>query len=679
VNKAIELLKAELLERQRELVQGKEYTSAVRTDLEKSHEVNAQVLQSLVSQIAQVLESVEAQRVREEDSVQFCKTLDCKVNSLSLLFEEIKAQVARSTSIAEKIVSTSENMTKDFTTEAQILGSRLSDINMSLQRKDSGVEEVIKMCHTIDERLKCEDGNQYWQQRCREADQLLHATKGDLRESQANADQALSFNQEFSEENTTLHKQVTLLEQEVQNLRKESQVFHALIETQANKTDQMMKVKDSRISELESKLTESELEQQRLQEVLNTTREEKERSASININAVRQLQDERSQSKKQLTELNKIRGKLERDLQESKERLLRLSSGQVAEDLTKLLKDDIQTMTDILEEQKKLTGQGVELTPETELCTVEAGLAAIKECGDDLKQECAKDTLIRDECKRLISRNKRLLEKLDTQPEATAGLEARTHVETENEALTANAFELLNDLARTRRVTVRSPIKEPRPSAPSVFEERQNRRNLKPVKSNFKMTTRSASKELQTSADDAKDTKSMIDLSQGQTPNTLQFQSRQKPQLSIHSSFNRPVHSDHKRKGMAVAGKQAVKRRKKTYAPKSTEETHTELVPAAMDHTLPRTDPPDHRPETLTRSMWSSDRVIHGAEEQGQEEDADKPGIFKNTVSVHHEHQSRQPEELRRIVPLITYGRQDRNGLEQDRGSSTQVDGHEFN
>ncbi|KAK9424393.1 hypothetical protein SUNI508_13675 [Seiridium unicorne] len=650
----IALLRAELSERQRELVQEKENSENIRRELNESHQATTQALQSLASQNIQILETVEDQLGIEQDALQASEGRDGKLDSLAQALDELRSQLSNPTDIVDKLVSTHQDTREAVQAATEKLESRVINLGQSDQEYGTRIKEIANICRALDERMLSYDGTLHWQAKYQELEIEIQESEAKYQATQAEAHDAFESRDIVFDENMELRNQVAALEGQYEDLWVEMKVGQESHLTETTGLEESLVERDAAIQDLQSKLKESEVNQRNLQQALDTSSEERDRFVADNVGKTSQLAEKIRNAEERLSASNQANAKLKQELHKAEERNQQLSSGREVQDLTKLLKEDVRRLRDLLKKVTNLDRKIGDVDMSAQLEEGKIHLAAFEEMFNRLKSTLA-DARHTQDVLGLVGAH------------AEAGAESATEAEPRAEpeapalAVQSPTTWALEESNRMRRVTVRSPVEEPAPAAPTVSEERQNRRIAQPRKPSIR-AARMASSEIKAN----KSTPTAEQLipageSEASASASQPAKDNQRPELSAHSSYNRPVRSDNKRKRTETT--EATNKRRKT-SQASISVPGQNRPRRAMSEYIP------HGEEMPDRGASHNTHVSR--DEEGEDvgvEETSPPTADDSRLG----REGQRRRNLRRSTTLITYGRQASNPPDQDHPSTDRM------
>lgn len=553
VSNTIEALKSELAERQRELAQEKATSERARVELENNREANTQALQDLSSQNAKILDAINLHQDTKEESLAAIEERDKKLDLLCQSVSDLQQSVNNpSASLSEDIASISEELTNFMATHFQDISTKVSDIDDAQKKHGPKIDEISNACRAIDERMQSEDGALYWQEKCQESDRSLRVVQEDCRKVQKQAETALSNIQTLSNQKERLVSEVSSLKDEIELLQGKLRSAEDATAMKDGRTQQSLNAKDAKIVELQSKLEHDKLEMERLQHTLQARNDEKVTMTSAHRNEMDLLQKQHSNAENKLKASETTRNKLEEELKEAKDQIEQLPQDADIAKLTALLEDDVRMMTELVQGQASYSAKLDDSA--AQFYAGEARLAVLARLHDDLSRAFSETNMTRDQLNTVISTHSELMRKINSR--------SITSAPADSSAVVLPPASSSEELTRTRRVIVRSPIEEPIPTAPTVEEERNNRRSAAPGKSNLRATTRTVSQRLQTLEEGHRATLNGSDAQEQSLVETQPVEVGKKSAFFSHSSFNRPVRGDSQRSLAPANGLAGVKRKR---------------------------------------------------------------------------------------------------------------------
>lgn len=553
MNHEIEALKSELTERQRELAQERATSERARVELENNREANTQALQNLSSQNAKILDAINLHQDSKEESLNATEERDKKLDLLCQSVNDLQQSVNNpSASLSKDIASISRELTNFMATQFQDISSKVSDIDGAQKKHGPKIDEISNACRAIDERMQSEDGVSYWQEKCQESDQTLRVVQEDWRKVQNQVETALSRNQALLDRNAILASEVSSLKDEIGSLQGKLRAAEDTTTTKDGRNQQLLSAKDAKIVELQSKLEHDKLEMERLQHTLQAHNDEKVTMTGAHRNEMVELQRQRSNAENKLKASETTRNKLEEELKEAKDQIEQLPQDADIAKLTALLEDDVRMMTELVQGQASYSAKLDDSAKK--FYAGEARLAVLARLHDDLSRDFSETNMTKDQLNAVISIHSELIRKINSR--------STTSAPADSSAIVLPSTLSSEELTRTRRVIVRSPIEEPVPTAPTIEEERNNRRSAAPGKSNLRATTRTASQRLQTHGEGHR---AALNGSNAQDQSLVEIQPVERDKRSAffsHSSFNRPVRSGSQRSLASVNDLPSVKRKR---------------------------------------------------------------------------------------------------------------------
>lgn len=553
VSNTIEALKSELAERQRELAQERATSERARVELENNREANTQALQDLSSQNAKILDAINLHQDTKEESLAAIEERDKKLDLLCQSVSDLQQSVNNPpASLSEDIASISEELTNFMATHFQDISTKVSDIDDAQKKHGPKIDKISNACRAIDERMQSEDGALYWQEKCQESDRSLRVVQEDCREVQKQAETALSNNQTLSNQKERLVSEVPSLKDEIESLQGKLRAAEDATAMKDGRTQQSLSAKDAKIVELQSKLEHDKLEMERLQHTLQARNDEKVTMTSAHRNEMDELQKQRSNVENKLKASETTRNKLEEELKEAKDQIEQLPQDADIAKLTALLEDDVRLMTELVQGQASYSAKLDDSA--AQFYAGEARLAVLARLHDDLSRAFSETNMTRDQLSAAISTHGELIRKINSR--------SITSAPADSSAIDLPPASSSEELTRTRRVIVRSPIEEPVPTAPTIEEERNNRRSAAPGKSNLRATTRTASQRLQTHGEYHRAALNGSNTQEQSLAETQPVERGKKSAFFSHSSFNRPVRGDSQRSLASVNDLAGAKRKR---------------------------------------------------------------------------------------------------------------------
>ncbi|KAK9793160.1 hypothetical protein AB5N19_02909 [Seiridium cardinale] len=646
LSQTIALLRAELSERQRELVQEKENSENIRRELNESHQATTQALQSLASQNIQILETVEDQLGIEQDALQASEVRDGKLDSLAQALDELRSRLSNPTDIMDKLVSTHQDTREAVQAATEKLESRVINLGQNDQEYGTKIKEIVNICRALDDRMLSYDGTLHWQQKYQELEIEIQDSEAKYQATQAEVHDAFESRDIVFDENMELRNQVAALEGQLGDLWIEMKVGQESQLTETTGLEESLVERDAAIQDLQSRLKESEVIQRNLQQALNTSSKERDRFVADNVGKTSELEEKIRDAEERLSASDQANARLVQELHETEERNQQLSSGREVQDLTKLLKEDVRRLRDLINKVTNLDKKIGDVDMSAQLEEGKAHLVAFEEMFNRLKNDIA-DTRHTQDGSGLIRAH------TEAGAESATGTQPRAEPEAPALAEQSPTTWVLEGSNRTRRVTVRSPVEEPVPAAPTVSEERQNRRIAQPRKPSIR-AARMASMEIGPNRS-APAAEPLIPAgeSEASVSASQPVKDKQRPELSTHSSYNRPVRSDNKRKRIETT--EATNKRRKT-SQASIQVPGQNRPRRAMSEYIP------HDEEMPDRAASHNTHVSRDEEGEDVGEEETSPPTADDSRLEREGQRGRNP---RRSTTLITYGRQASNPPDQ--------------
>ncbi|KAF3011331.1 hypothetical protein E8E14_005358 [Neopestalotiopsis sp. 37M] len=482
----IKTLKAELAERQRELVRERQDSKKIRNELEQARDENAQTLEDLSAQNNKILETITLHHQEKQGSPGVSEEIERKLDSLCQSMSGLHQLMANPAALSEDVASLGRGITTQLATFFGDLGSRVSEIVCVQKQHSPIIDEIANACRAIDERMQSEDGVAYWQDKCQEADQNLRVLEQHTRRIQGEADVASRQNQDLSIANNKLATEVSSLREQVSSLEEKLQAAGNTAAAKDSNIKQALQTKDAEITELQSKLNHGKIDLEKLKQELQARDDEKVAVATAHQNEVDGLQRRSTDTENQLRATENARSGIEKELQIANDKIRDLSQENGAEQVIAFLKEEIRVLSEVAKEQKSIDTKLGDSAARLQAGDVR--LAALAKQYDVLTRKYSEASKENDGLAETRSQYIELYQKV-------SGLSISN--EQADSQITTHAPAVdLEEVAQTRRVTVKSPIEGPIPLAPSVEEERERRRSSVPGKSNLRGTTRSTSSEL---------------------------------------------------------------------------------------------------------------------------------------------------------------------------------------
>jgi chromosome segregation ATPase len=486
VASTIKTLKAELAERQRELARERQDSKKIRDELEQARDENAQTLEDLSAQNNKILETISLHHQENQGSPGVSEEVERKLDSLCQSMSGLHQLMANPAALSEDVASLGRGITTQLATFFGDLGSRVSEIDCAQKQHSPIIDEIANACRAIDERMQSEDGVAYWQDKCQEADQNLRVLEQHTRRIQSEADVASRHNQDLSIANNKLATEVSSLGEQVSSLEEKLQAAGNTAAAKDSNIKQALQTKDAEITELQSKLNHGKIDLEKLKQELQARDDENAAVATTHQNEVDGLQRRCTDTENQLRATENARSGIEKELQIANDKIRDLSQENGAEQVITFLKEEIRVLSEVAKEQKSIDTKLGDSAARLQAGDVR--LAALAKQYDVLTRKYSEASKENDGLAETRSQYIELYQKVSglSISNEQADSQMTTHAPTVD----------LEEVARTRRVTVKSPIEGPIPLAPSVEEERERRRLSVPGKSNLRGTTRSTSSEL---------------------------------------------------------------------------------------------------------------------------------------------------------------------------------------
>ncbi|KAF7540634.1 hypothetical protein G7054_g1254 [Neopestalotiopsis clavispora] len=482
----IKTLKAELAERQRELVRERQDSKKIRDELEQARDENAQTLEDLSAQNNKILETITLHHQENQGSPGVSEEIERKLDSLCQSMSGLHQVMANPAALSEDVASLGRGITTQLATFFGDLGSRVSEIDCVQKQHSPIIDEIANACRAIDERMQSEDGVAYWQDKCQEADQNLRVLEQHTRRIQSEADVASRHNQDLSIANNKLATDVSSLREQVSSLEEKLQAAGNTAAAKDSNIKQALQTKDAEITELQSKLNHGKIDLEKLKQELQARDDEKVAVATAHQNEVDGLQRRCTDTENRLRATENARSGIEKELQIANDKIRDLSQENGAEQVIAFLKEEIRVLSEVAKEQKSIDTKLGDSAARLQAGDVR--LAALAKQYDVLTRKYSEASKKNDGLAETRSQYIELYQKV-------SGLSI-SNEQADNQTLTHAPAVDMEEMARTRRVTVKSPIEGPILLAPSVEEERKRRRLSVPGKSNLRGTTRSTSSEL---------------------------------------------------------------------------------------------------------------------------------------------------------------------------------------
>ena len=158
VASTIKTLKAELAERQRELVRERQDSKKIRDELEQARDENAQTLEDLSAQNNKILETITLHHQEKQGSPGVSEEIERKLDSLCQSMSGLHQLMANPAALSEDVASLGRGITTQLATFFGDLGSRVSEIDCVQKQHSPIIDEIANACRAIDERMQSEDG-----------------------------------------------------------------------------------------------------------------------------------------------------------------------------------------------------------------------------------------------------------------------------------------------------------------------------------------------------------------------------------------------------------------------------------------------------------------------------------------------------------------------------------------
>ncbi|ETS74479.1 hypothetical protein PFICI_14345 [Pestalotiopsis fici W106-1] len=546
----IKALKVELAERQRELTQERQNSEMARDELEQARDKNAQALEDLSAQNTKILETMESHYHNSQESTAVTEGIGERLDSLCQSMNDLQQLMPNPAVLTDDISSLGQDITTLITTKFGDLGSRISDIDCGQKNHSPKIDRIVNVCRAIDERMQNEDGVAYWQSKCQEADQNLRMLEEHTRRVQGEVDVASRHNQDLSATNDNLIAEVTSLQNRIGSLQESLQAAGKNAAVNDGKIKQLLSVKDAEITELQSKLEHCKIDQEKLQQDLRARDDDKLTLMTTHQDEVDGLQRKCATTENQLEATENARGELAKELQVAKNKIEDLSKNDGAEQVITFLKEEIRVLSEVVKEQKRID---TKLENTAAYCHAgDVRLAALAKQYDVLTKKYSEASKENDDLAEMKSQYIELYQKVSRLSISGA--------DTQETALTP-AMDT-EEMSRMRRVTVKSPVEEPVPAAPSIEEERDRRRSSVPRKSNLRATAHSNLAGLQTAVETKTSSSQENAIEEQAFVDSEPVDLGKRGVFSNRSSFNRPVRGGNPGDSAVTTNNSDKKRRK---------------------------------------------------------------------------------------------------------------------
>ncbi|KAI1871277.1 uncharacterized protein JN550_004722 [Neoarthrinium moseri] len=652
----IKVLKADLESSQQQLSRERDHTQSLQKELQGSRDSNAHIIMNLRDQNSKILEALEHQKIRDQEAQSTASRRLLKLDSIGAVIDELKSKATDPSSVTQEIQSLRQHVSRDIITEIQHLASKIATAGDSGQAHDATLNEIKTICESISEHSHHHGQEaQRWQELHKQAETKLQDLKSKMRDTQEKLEEATEFNGRFNEENIDLKDSIASQQEHINELQAELNVHEARGDSEAAEVarlKQLLKENDSAFKRLEEEarqskeqlqvqsgsLEEAEKARQDLQQTIDTAAEKQNTAIQ---NATQQFEQKHRDIESRFEASEKSRAKLEQELQKAKERAQRLSSTR-SDDIPRLMREEINRVNELVSHFKAMKEDIQGLEPISHL---HDGLINMHTVCKSLEKDFSNAAQVKEKIVELIGVEQKQLEVLKTQASSQ---------QTKDDNVTLPE-------KRTSFRSKRVAFEETSTAAPlDTVENQSSRKGTKqPLKSCIR-TTRSTSKEPEAAAQH-------VSMNSTVAPST-----QQRPVVSSHSSFNRPVQGGHLANASIESRKRAATELE-TEVPKSDgKRQRLPFAPQAMDTVLPGSG---RSGSSRSRSQSKSDYFqIRNSVASHRETELDEGDMAMPTISDAKGAATRGPLATR-SGGIITYGTQSRTGSQSSAASSQTLRG----
>ncbi|KAI0888350.1 uncharacterized protein GGS22DRAFT_198124 [Annulohypoxylon maeteangense] len=576
LNKTIESLETQLIEREKEIERERQHGLDLNNQLTEFRKLNEQTIQSVATQNLELLEKMKSDRERCENRDTLVQKQDEKIDTILKVLEETKLKTADPKALVERL----EGL-HNTTVEKIVVGVRNSmdsyrdSIITDQGTLNENLGEIHLLCEGICERMTDANNVAEWQGRAHDADMAIHTHLQNIQELQDEVHQMYIRSNEELEERERLKSQVTALQNAADKERVASEKARSLAEEVEwlrgaldERDGTITKSGEDLKSAQEELKAQARILQGKEQQIQNEN-EQHQRIIEQNVEKHNQVISETTRefgkkcqaTEKRLQEAVVAHAQLEQELAELRQEAEISSQANIDEDLDKIrgeLVGLITSMTGLTTGLQESEHEREALRRILEKWSRDRGeVGQMKNLLGRLAKDQPNTTKIGEQLKELLEIQKRVSGTLEYHQEGLANSEVMAGCSEDKQNGMSihgeDGFSVVNRLESNvvhaqeelqslkRKVVVKSPANDDNPALPmSVEEERSTRRQLLPPRGIMKMTTRSTSRE-QEAEGSTLTTDSQKAMAPQPSTNRRIAKRGSKPFLTTHSLYNRPV------------------------------------------------------------------------------------------------------------------------------------------
>ncbi|KAI2466855.1 hypothetical protein F4781DRAFT_444760 [Annulohypoxylon bovei var. microspora] len=580
LNKTIESLETQLIEREKELERERQHALDLNNQLAEFHKLNEQSIQSVAIQNQQLLEKMKLDREHAKNTEIVIQKQDEKIDAILKALEETRSKTADPETLVESLEGLHNTTVEKIVTGVKdSMVSYRDSILADQGTLNENLGEIHLLCEGICERVEKADNVAIWQARTHDADMNIHTHIQQIQELQDEIHQMYIRTNEALEEREGLKGQLTSLQDAATNERAANQKADSLTE-EVGLLRGVLNDRDTTITKsredleaareelrahariLQDKEEHAQNEHEQHQKAIELiVQQHKQAIIQAVSKTTKELQGQCQATEKRLQEADAARAQLEHELAELRQEVEFSSKANIDEDISRIRGELVEVITSI-------TGLTTGLQEsEHEREALQGNLEKWSRHRVEIDQmrnllgRLAKDQ------PNAIKMSNQLRELLEIQKKMTGTLEyhqaglANSEVavssnQSQRKGETAirskHDFNLVSSLQSgvhvqdelqnpKRKVVVKSPANDDDPAFPmSVEEERSTRRHLLPPRGIMKIATRSNSKEQEVEGNTLV-TDSQRPAAPQPSANRRIAKRGSKPILITHSLYNRPV------------------------------------------------------------------------------------------------------------------------------------------
>ncbi|KAI0009396.1 hypothetical protein F4779DRAFT_617704 [Xylariaceae sp. FL0662B] len=583
LNKAVDVLKAQLEERNKALERENEGNKSLQGQLVESQKLNEQLAQSLGTQMQELLKKMKEGHTLAESIDHFIREQDQKIETIQQALEESKLQSLDPVMLVQNLKDAQNDVVPTIVAEVKSVMSTREPTSKVYNKLDENVDSVRLLCEGIHEKMNNYEETTQWQERSHEAEIKAQAYVQQLQHLQGELHQAHDHINEQLEERQQLQSQLDIFQTTANANEAANEKIEGLT-AQVSQLNQELSEKnlqvarsDESLKAAEEKLKNQARQVQDIEKQIQNDREKHKRTLELNIQQQEQaiyhaineeaekLKEQHQDTEKCLHETEKARAYLEREVKKLQREAQEVGRANIDRDLRRIREKLSAAMTSLAKITAELKAS--EEARESLLGRLEewssdrAEIPQMQQILNRLARDQPNAIQMNDQFKEMLEIQKRLVNTYEhhqsqlTSVVATAGVsynQEDTFIvgmkDGEESDMLATASRPLAGLpgptpkqtydepqGYKRKVIVKSPFTEDEAILPvSVEQERSTRRQSAAPRGIMKMVTRSVSRE-----HEAQEAQKPAKPPQPQKRRTANRGST-KP-LTVHSAYNRPV------------------------------------------------------------------------------------------------------------------------------------------